>query len=158
MKDIYQGDAAVATALQKYGSDITPAMVGLIKEEGFADGVYKDHKGNKTSGVGQTGQYLDMPFPEVYAKKKEELRAMVGDLDMLPGYLQEALVSSHYRGTLGGSPKALKLIKAGKYEAAAEEYLDSDEYREAVEKGLGTAGRFEREAAAIRKAGQDLQL
>tara|TARA_R110000737_G_scaffold80132_2_gene112251 strand:- start:3 stop:485 length:483 start_codon:yes stop_codon:yes gene_type:complete len=155
--NITTGDAAVNNAIQKYGKAITPAMLSLIKEEGFATGVYNDHKGNKTAGVGQTGDYLDMPFPQVYAEKQKELRSMISDIDMLPSYLQEALMSSHYRGTLRGSPAALKLIKEGSYADAATEYLDNDEYREAVEKRLGTAGRFEREAAAIRKAGEELQ-
>ena len=155
--NITHGQQAVDSALQRYGNTITAPMLSLIKEEGFSDGVYKDHKGNDTNGVGQTGDYLNMPFPQVYAKKRDELRSIINDLDMLPDYLQEALMSSHYRGTLGGSPAALKLIKSGDYEAAATEYLDNDEYREAVEKKLGTAGRFEREAAAIRRAGEDLR-
>tara|TARA_R110000782_G_C14576872_1_gene388052 strand:+ start:52 stop:528 length:477 start_codon:yes stop_codon:yes gene_type:complete len=157
MDNITHGNKAVSSAVQKYGNSITPAMVGLIKEEGFANNVYKDHKGNETSEVGQTGIYLNMPFPEVYARKEDELRSMLPDYDMLPADFQEALMSSHYRGTLRGSPTALKLIKQGNYKEAAAEYLDNDEYREAVEKRLGTAGRFEREAAAILKAGKDLQ-
>ena len=68
--------------------------------------------------------------------------------------LQAELASETFRGMTGKSPKAMEHLRAGRYEDAANEYLNAKEYREAKEKKLGTATRMENLANAIRKEGQ----
>ena len=69
---------------------------------------------------------------------------MLGDkfFDLSPE-LQDAALSSVYRGGLSGSPKTLKNIREGKFAEAAKEFLDNEEYREAKESGSGVAARME---------------
>lgn len=57
--------------------------------------------------------------------------------------LQDAALSSVYRGGLSGSPKTLQHIREGKFTDAAKEFLDNEEYREAKESGSGVAARME---------------
>ena len=52
--------------------------------------------------------------------------------------LQLALFYEYYRGSVGQSTKTIKLINAGKYNEAAEEFLRNDEYINA--KKLGKRG------------------
>lgn len=67
--------------------------------------------------------------------------------------LRTHIVAATYRGSWGGSPKARRLLEAGKYKEAAEEFLDNNEYREAKKPGSGKRGvaiRMEAVAKAIR--------
>lgn len=57
--------------------------------------------------------------------------------------LQDAAISSIYRGGLSGSPKTLRNIREGKFAEAAKEFLDNDEYREAKKAKSGVAERME---------------
>lgn len=70
--------------------------------------------------------------------------SMLGDkfFDLSPD-LQDAALSSVYRGGLSGSPKAMKNIREGKFADAAKEFLDNDEYRQAKKSGSGVAARME---------------
>ena len=57
--------------------------------------------------------------------------------------LQDAAISSIYRGGLSGSPKTLQNIREGKFAEAAKEFLDNDEYRDAKKTSSGVAKRME---------------
>lgn len=73
-----------------------------------------------------------------------EVQKMVPDYDKMPIYLKKHLASEYYRGGLGGSPKAVAHIKERRYDAAAKEYLNSDEYRaEKARKESSVADRFD---------------
>ena len=66
--------------------------------------------------------------------------------------LQKNIISATFRGSWGYSPKARRLLSEGKYEEAAMEFLNSDEYRDAEELGRpGIVPRMEAVADAIRK-------
>jgi GH24 family phage-related lysozyme (muramidase) len=69
---------------------------------------------------------------------------MLGDkfFDLSPD-LQDAAISSVYRGGLSGSPKTMENIREGKFTEAAKEFLDNDEYKAAKESGSGVASRME---------------
>lgn len=69
--------------------------------------------------------------------------SMLGDkfFDLSPE-LQDAALSSVYRGGLSGSPKTLQNIREGKFAEAAKEFLDNKEYKEAKESGSGVAARM----------------
>ncbi|NDC40148.1 MAG: hypothetical protein EBZ77_01110 [Chitinophagia bacterium] len=71
--------------------------------------------------------------------------------------LQTRLASENYRGMLGKSPKTLKHIQSGEYEAAAKEYLNARDYRENMENSVGTrmldlSDALNAEAKRIREA------
>lgn len=87
----------------------------------------------------------------------DKVRQLVPDLDDYTPEAQKGLYSSTFRGTLGGSPIALSLLRAGKYDEAADELLNNNEYL-ASKKGIpikgqlrpGIATRMEQESALIR--------
>jgi hypothetical protein len=65
--------------------------------------------------------------------------------------LQKNIVSATYRGSWGYSPKTRRLLSEGKYEEAAVEFLNSDEYRDADKLGRpGIRERMEAVSDAIR--------
>jgi GH24 family phage-related lysozyme (muramidase) len=133
----------------------------LIDYEGLETQPYDDHKGIPTIGIGHrimpgedfTG-YTKQDFEKLFVEQDlpkyiNRTKRLVNDFDNLPASLQEEMVSSVFRGGLSGSPKTLRLINAGKYQDAAKEFLNNDEYREAKQwerennKRHGVARRME---------------
>ena len=45
------------------------------------------------------------------------------------------MFSEYFRGSIRQSPKTVKLINQGRYQEAAGEFLDNDEYRDAEKRG-----------------------
>jgi len=88
-------------------------------------------------------------------RKKADLAASDSQLGPvfaeLSPKLKAHVVSGYYRGDLSGSPKAKQLIRQRKFAEAADEFLDSDEYRAAKKAGTGVAPRMEQTAAALRE-------
>lgn len=70
--------------------------------------------------------------------------------------LQVQLISATYRGSWGLSPKARRLLSQGKYEEAANEFLNNKEYRDAATDSriTGIRARMEKVANAIRTEGE----
>jgi hypothetical protein len=70
--------------------------------------------------------------------------------------LQVQLISATYRGSWGLSPKARRLLSQGKYEEAANEFLNNKEYRDAATdtRITGIRARMEKVANAIRTEGE----
>ena len=135
--------------MKKYGSQITQEMIPLIEWEGYSDEIYYDSKGIPTTGVGQTGRYAEMGYPDVFRIEKARLIRYTPTLSTLPEHVQDALIVANYRGDWKQSPKARKLFKDGRYAEAAEEYLDNAEYRN-EETPAQIKKRFEYVAEAIR--------
>lgn len=121
-------------------------MTPIIEWEGYTDGVYQDTKGIETTGVGQTGRYATMPFPEVFYAKKQELLSYTPNLSSLPDEVQDALLVANYRGDWAGSPKTRALFEDREYKKAAKEFLDNEDYRRGPE---GIRKRFEYVAEKI---------
>lgn len=89
---------------------------------------------------------------------KPRVEKMVKNFGDLPADVQGALVSSAYRGAITGSPAAVRLMNAGDYEGAAREYINRQDYKDALKpenkkKFGGIVKRMDREAAAIRSLG-----
>ena len=82
--------------------------------------------------------------------KLEGAKKGIKNFNNLSDNLKKHIVSSWYRGSLSGSPLTRELINAGKFEKAAEEFLNNAEYRAAVESGSGVAARMEAVAEALR--------
>ena len=133
---------------------------------------YKDIKGLWTVGIGHkigdgsTRAYEKSPF---FNKKITESQAMdlakkdVGDklasvrrvfgrqFFSFDPELQLQVVSSFYRGGLSGSPKTIQHIKDEEFGKASAEFLDNDEYRDAVKAKTGVAPRMRKLSAALKK-------
>lgn len=152
---------------------VKQAAAYVAANEGRRNVVYKDSKGLPTVGIGhlvtpkEKKQYegrvlsdaeVDNLFAADLASKMTTIRRKLGDaFDALPAPAQVAVVDGFFRGDLSGSPKALTLIKQGKLAEAADEYLDSAEYRASVAKNKagkphGVAARMERNAEALRQS------
>jgi GH24 family phage-related lysozyme (muramidase) len=135
-----------------YGPEITREMIPIIRWEGFSYATYRDSKGVETTGVGQTGDYSSLSYPEVFRIKKAELLRYTPNLASLPEAVQDALLVANYRGDWAGSPKTRAFFTEGMYDESAEEYLNNAEYRDPATPEQ-IKRRFEWVAEAIRSMG-----
>ena len=147
------------------------AFAVITRHEGFKPEPYLDPNNNWTIGIGTLigdgsykalksspyyGKKIDRPTAERIAAKEmgekiKLINRLVGPekFGSLSPELQAQLVSGAYRGDITQSPKAIKLLKQGNYEAAAKEYLDFNEYKNADKnKATGIRTRMD-EAAAV---------
>jgi len=152
---LYGADAQAA-ARKLLGRELTPQEAQIVSSEGYNSGTYMDTKGIPTTGFGQTGEYSGIPFDQVVNTFEDKTRGLVPDYDSLPQALQLRLLDSTYRGGLSGSPATVKLANSGQWNEAADEFLDNDEYRLAVESGSGVAGRMKDTSDAMRSYGESL--
>jgi len=113
----------------------------------------RDDKGNLIKkGAKITEEQADRYLREDVKKRMPELRKAYPDFNSYPAEVQQHIASSYYRGTLtpSHSPKTRKLINAGKFEEAAVELLDNDEYKNAKKNNrAGIRERMEDTAAAL---------
>ena len=80
---------------------------------------------------------------------------IIPKFNTFPESLRAALFSEHYRGSIRQSPKTCKLINEGKFAAAADEFLDNNQYRNAYQLGIpGIRSRMERLVEELRKHGK----
>lgn len=147
---IYYGHSAIAAVSQSLGRCLTYAECRVIEEEGFVDGDYWDTKGILTSGVGQTGKWRDKSFDETFQAHADRARSRLPDFDDYSELLQAELIQSEYRGDLGQSPTAMRLLREGKHEASADEFLNNREYLN-PETSTGIKARMRATSDAIRE-------
>lgn len=146
----FHGKQAIAKARDLLGRELTDAEAHIAGLEGYSFSPYLDTKNVLTSGFGQTGQYLRMPLDKVVGIFEDKTRQIVPEYDNLPRDLSLRLFDSTYRGGLSGSPKTLKLINSGNWDAAADEFLNNEEFTEAVASGSGVAKRMQSTSDAMR--------
>ena len=147
MAKTLHGKDAVKKVEEQLGRPLTTIERRVVEEEGYVAGVYKDTKGIVTSGVGQTGKYLNKSFEETLKDHIEQTRKLVPNLDKLPEELQAELVQATYRGDLGLSKKARELINQGKFQEASVEFLNNKEYQTTTSPGIRK--RMEKVSAAL---------
>jgi len=150
---IYRGNNAVEIVERTFDVELTPQQKRIVKLEGYATQPYKDDKGNWTTGVGQTGIYMDMTPIEAMEAKEREVSEYIPSYSSLPTSVKTELFQLHYRGDLAQSPKFRELFNAGKSEEASVELLNHQEYKKRKQKvGAsyrdGVVKRLE-EAAAV---------
>lgn len=130
-KTLY-GSAAIK-AVEDVEGPLTDVQKDIVVLEGYVPAVYKDTKGIPTYGVGQTGEYMQKGFKESFAAHEDKVRKEIDDYDSLPDYMKAALNSAAYRGDLvsktGKSLNWTKLFNQGKYQEAAAEFMDHQEYQ-----------------------------
>ena len=120
----------------------------IIKDEGKpfleATKVFEDEK-NFTIGYGRnndsikegdkiTLEQANKNLAEDVEVRLEEIQDLIPNFSNLSQPLQIALFSEYYRGSVRQSPKTVALINAGRYQEAAAEFLNNDEYRNAVKR------------------------
>ena len=94
-----------------------------------------------------------------YDIKRHAERAikLVPEYNTYPSYVQSALLNGVFRGDLSGSPKTLRLINSGQWREAASEYLDNEEYKNAVANGIpGIRPRMEENRDAFLRYAREL--
>ncbi len=128
MTNIYFGSDAVQKVEAAEGP-LSSTERRIVELEGYADGRYEDTKGIATSGVGQTGAFEGMTFKDTVAQIENDARNMVPNFDNLTPRLQSEIVQAAYRGDLQQAPVTRALINAGRYNEAAAEFLNNEEFR-----------------------------
>lgn len=126
---ILHGREACDALEQAEGIELTEVERRVVMCEGYATELYRDTKDILTGGVGQTGEWLNRPFRDAFAHHADRAASRFPNFRLFPSYLRTELVASEYRGDLGLSPKACEHIRNGRWEVAAGEFLDNDEYR-----------------------------
>lgn len=127
---------------------------------------YNDHKGKRTIGVGHLVTDAEkaartfkkrLSEDQVLALFKRDIKSKLDSAHRLfpkyeeyPTDLKIKLLDGIFRGDVSGSPSTIKLINKGQWQRAANEFLDSREYRDATKHGHGTAPRMKKIADAIK--------
>jgi len=126
----FAGTKAVNRVAELEGRELSPIEKKVLAHEGYVDAVYLDTKGVRTFGVGQTGDFMSMPFSQVVERKEKVVRNAIEGYDVLPEEAQAELVQLAYRGDLKSSNKWVGLFNQGEYKEAAKELLDHKEYKD----------------------------
>ena len=164
-KEIQKAMPAEAEAEQNIAFPYESFINRLTQSEGSRPRAYDDGAGNLTIGIGHliTPQSRDIfrqlfgnnvNYNEIVSGQSEltnnqintlarrdidehldRARGIFPDLATYPGYFQEALVDSVYRGDMG--PQTTSLINNGEIAAAADEYINHAGYRSAPGRGMG---------------------
>ena len=150
---IYHGDDARKQVSKLLKRPLTELESYIVGEEGYSAGDYKDTKGITTSGVGQVGGNKGVDFPTVLSGKVDVTRGLFKNYEGLPFDLQKHLVGTVYRGNAEKKHKWVKLLNEGKYDEAADEFLDHEGYRESKKEGTGIYKRMDSTADAMRRYG-----
>ena len=144
---------------EKEGVSYTPYRPTTKENEPLTIGV--GHTGPDVSMASiRTDEQIDDQLTEDIEERLPAVRANIPNFDSLPEELRVPMLGSWFRGGLSGSPLTQKLIAAGNFEAAADEFLNNDEYRESktqkgFDKGMrGIGTRMEELAEALRKHGK----
>jgi len=155
-KDIMEEPSGDISAFQASAVTATPVALAsvddftkqIIKDEGKpfleATKVFEDEK-NFTIGYGRnndsikegdkiTLEQANKNLAEDVEVRLEEIQDLIPNFSNLSQPLQIALFSEYYRGSVRQSPKTVALINAGRYQEAAAEFLNNDEYRNAVKR------------------------
>jgi GH24 family phage-related lysozyme (muramidase) len=87
-----------------------------------------------------------------------EIRRAIPQFDNLTAEAQAPLISEWFRGSLVQSRATRRLINQGRYDQAATEFLNNDEYRNAVRRNRrGIRQRMEETSNAIRNMGNSVR-
>jgi GH24 family phage-related lysozyme (muramidase) len=164
-KDFYKSNVPSFNADSMF---IHKAAEYVKSNEGVRNKLYKDSKGKWTIGIGHLvtpdefemyrGKVLsDGEVEALFAKdissKLMHIKQYFGSAyDSFPENVKIAIIDGYFRGDLSGSPETKRLLKAGLFKQAAQEYLNNKEYKAAVASGSGVAKRMQRNAAAFKRA------
>ena len=145
-KDIFSPDIDAAMAslvgnnkfikriMDDEGEPFLEATKAFEDEKNFTIG-YGRNNPNIKKGDKITLEQAQKNLAEDVEIRLEEIQDLIPNFSRFSNELQLALFSEYYRGSVRQSPKTVKLINEGKFAEAAAEFLDNDEYRNAVDRG-----------------------
>lgn len=140
----------------------------IKRNEGVKNSLYKDSKGFWTIGIGHLVTPDELTYykgktlsqGEIYSlfardlqKKLALVKKHFPKYNSYPDDLKIAILDGYFRGDLAHSDKTRALLNAGKFKAAAKEYLNHNEYRAALASGSGVAPRMQRNAQIFARQG-----
>jgi GH24 family phage-related lysozyme (muramidase) len=138
---------------EEEGKPFLEATIATEGEKNYTIGYGRSNKNIKKGDkitLEQANQYLE----EDVNIRIKEIQNAIPNFNNFSENLQLALFYEWYRGSLVQSPKTRKLINQGKLKEAADEFLDNDEYRDAVKrKRSGIREGMENVAKALREEG-----
>lgn len=127
-------------------------------KEAFPDKNYDEFMAGRGTLTKQEASLLFEKDIPTYIKRAKKLTNSYGGLKFEDHTeeLQVQLISATYRGSWGLSPNARSLLSQGRYEEAANEFLNNKEYRDAATdtRITGIRARMEKVANAIRTEGE----
>ena len=153
MAGILSGQAAVDELERQLGRKPTAIETQIALEEGYRPTVGEDTDGRAIIGFGQTGEFKNQTLDKVAKVFENRTRKLIPAYNTLPDFVKNRAFDATYRGTLGQSPMTVDLMNMGQYGDAADEFLNNQEYRDAVISGSGVAKRMEKTADAFREYG-----
>lgn len=115
-------------------------------EENYTIG-YGHYGTDVTKDMVITDEQAEQLLEDDISKRLPAIRKAIPKFDDMPIEVKKHIVGSWFRGSLSGSPKTLRLINEGKFEEAAKEFLDNNEYRTTTLRGVKR--RMEATAKAI---------
>lgn len=140
----------------------------LIAEEQYESKAYLATKGEKFLTIGYGHHGSDVKPNQTISKKDAKslllqdinvrlpaIRSAIPSFDSLSTDLKVEIAQSWFRGGMSGSPATIKLINQGKFEEAAAEFLNNDEYKTARQRGRsGIIPRMDAVADALEDEGK----
>ena len=155
--DAFQASAVDQTPVVRQATAVTETQTGLADINDFTSKIKKEEgkpflkaeklfdEKNFTIGYGRnnanvkegdtiTQEQAEKFLAEDIEVRLEEIQDLIPNFPNLSKPLQIALFSEYYRGSVRQSPKTVALINQGKYQEAAAEFLNNDEYRNAVQR------------------------
>jgi GH24 family phage-related lysozyme (muramidase) len=124
-------DKFIKRIMQDEGEPFLEATKVFDDEKNFTIGYGRNNASIK-KGDKITVEQAQKNLAEDVKIRLEEIQDLIPNFSNLSDQLQLALFSEYYRGSVRQSPKTVKLINEGKFSEAAAEFLDNDEYRNAV--------------------------
>lgn len=115
-------------------------------EENYTIG-YGHYGTDVTKDMVITDEQAEQLLEDDISKRLPVIRKAIPNFDKMPLEVRRNLLGSWFRGSLSGSPKTLRLINEGKFEEAAKEFLNNNEYRTTTLRGVKR--RMEATAQAI---------
>jgi LysM repeat protein len=101
-----------------------------------------------------TPEQVERLFERDVKVRLPKVKQIAPEFETYSPELQAELTSEYFRGMVGKSPTAMKLLRAGDFEGAATEFLNAEDYRKSVQEKTGIAGRMRNLADAMRREGQ----
>ena len=148
-------DKFIKRIMQDEGKPFLEATKVFDDEKNFTIGYGRNNASIK-KGDKITVEQAQKNLAEDVKIRLEEIQDLIPNFSNLSDQLQLALFSEYYRGSVRQSPKTVKLINEGKFSEAAAEFLDNDEYRNAVDRGRrGIRKRMKKVFNLLRREGTE---
>ena len=151
-KDVQAGasDDIYKNYILSWEGEFVPKAKKITKDEKELTIGYGHYGADVKPGQTITREEADILLDKDIQKRMPKIIKAIPKFNNLSENLRKNIVSSWYRGSLSGSPKTIELINQGKFKEAAKEFLNNNEYRNAVERErAGIRPRMEATSKAL---------